>query len=955
MTGRADLRSRRLRPGLRPAARRPAGRPGPASHPPFSRPTGSRSSKDASSTARRVPAGSPRMPGSAPGGSFGHAFTGTAGGARAGSPAAAEQRSPGPGGEPGQERARGRLRDRGTGGTRKEPPVGGEKGPSPGDRPAAAQTARQRARVHAEASSPLGASNPKIEGPPDLRLLGPASAAWAGAALTAKTGPAVAVGVLAVAALAAAVMAGARRPGLLPAAVAALLCGVAAAGSAALAGADLTRGPVPSLARHRGTAHVELRVTRDPYRAGPDPARPVIVVPAVVERVGAVRVRSPVVVMASGRPGAWLGLVPSTRVAATVRFAPDDRGQSAALARVGGAPVPVAGPSRPQRVAAALRAGLRKAAAPLPADARVLLPGLVVGDTSAVPDDLADAFQATDLAHLTAVSGGNLTVLLVLLIGPPGLAARPERGGLAARLGLPLRWTALAGVAVTAGFVLVCRPDPSVLRAAACGLITLLAVATGRRRSLLPALAGAVLLLVLYQPGLATQAGFMLSVLATGSLLVLAPPWAAALRRRGVPARLAEGLAVAAAAQAACGPLIVLLSARVSLVGVPCNLLAEPAVGPASVLGVGAMLTAPLAPPAAAVLAWGAAGPAWWIAAVARRGAALPGADARWPGGWPGAALLLLVTVAAGCCGRWLLRRPWVCAGLALVLLLALVRPVPLPRVTASWPPGNWRFAMCDVGQGDALALSTGPHSAVVVDTGRYPDLEDRCLRELRVTEVPLLVLTHYDADHVDGLPGALRGRRVGAVETTLVDEPPYGVARVRQDAAAAGVPLRRVVPAAEQRVGPLTWRVLWPPPGGLPEGSESNEASIVMLVQDAGLRLLLTGDADPEAQQEILARYPALPRVDVLKVAHHGSLYQDPALYARVRPRLALISVGAGNPYGHPAARTVQELRALGATVLRTDEDGPIAVTGDSPADLSTTYVPKHTAHPDGPLPRPG
>jgi len=465
-----------------------------------------------------------------------------------------------------------------------------------------------------------------------------------------------------------------------------------------------------------------------------------------------------------------------------------------------------------------------------------------------------------------------------------------------------------------------------------------------------PALAAAVLLLVLYQPGLATSAGFVLSVVATGSLLVVAPPWAAALRRRGVPARLAEGLAVAAAAQAVCGPLLVLLSARVSMVGVPCNLLAEPAVGPATVLGVAAMLAAPVAPPVAGALAWAAGGPAWWIAAVARRGAALPGAEGGGAGGWPGAVLLALLTVAVACCGRWLLHRPWVCAGLALALLLALVRPVPLPRVMAAWPPGDWRFAMCDVGQGDALALSAGPHAAVVVDTGPDPGPEDRCLRALRVTEIPLLVLTHFDADHVDGLPGALRGRRVGAVVTTLLDEPPYGVARVRRDAAAAGVPVRRVVPEAEQRVGPLTWQVLWPPPEGVPSG-ESNDASIIMLVRVAGLRLLLLGDADPEAQEQVLARYPDLPRVDVVKVAHHGSLYQDPALYARVRPRLALISVGEGNPYGHPAARTVQVLRGLGATVLRTDEDGPIAVTGDGPADLGTTYVPKHTAHPDGPL----
>ncbi|MCZ9344329.1 ComEC/Rec2 family competence protein, partial [Streptomyces sp. TRM76130] len=150
----------------------------------------------------------------------------------------------------------------------------------------------------------------------------------------------------------------------------------------------------------------------------------------------------------------------------------------------------------------------------------------------------------------------------------------------------------------------VCGPDPSVLRAAACGGVALLALATGRRRSLIPALATAVLLLVLYDPWLARSPGFLLSVLATGALLTLAPRWSSALRGRGVPSRLAEALAAAAAAQAVCAPVVTVLSARVSLVAVPCNLLAEFAVAPATVLGFGALVTAPLSMPVAEALAW---------------------------------------------------------------------------------------------------------------------------------------------------------------------------------------------------------------------------------------------------------------------------------------------------------------------------------------------------------------
>src|SRR5690606_22899310 len=326
----------------------------------------------------------------------------------------------------------------------------------------------------------------------------------------------------------------------------------------------------------------------------------------------------------AGRPpdarSAWLGLLPSTRLALEGRLAPalasGDR--FAAVLRVKGRSGPVVAdePSAVQRFAERLRAGLREATDGLSADARALLPGLVVGDTSRITPELDEAFRETDLTHTLAVSGSNFTILLALLLGPPGLAQHTERRGLAPRLGIPLRATALLGAALSLAFVIVCRPDPSVLRAAACGSVALLALATGRRRSLIPALATAVLLLVLYDPWLARSYGFLLSVLATGALLTLAPRWSAGLRRRGLPPRLAEALAAAGAAQALCAPVVAGLAARVSLVAIPCNLLAEFALAPATVLGFLTLATAPAAMPAAKALAWCASWPAEWIAQI---------------------------------------------------------------------------------------------------------------------------------------------------------------------------------------------------------------------------------------------------------------------------------------------------------------------------------------------------
>jgi competence protein ComEC len=671
----------------------------------------------------------------------------------------------------------------------------------------------------------------------------------------------------------------------------------------------------------------------------------------------------------------WLGLLPSTRLRVTARLAPPREGgdRIAAVLRVRAraAPDVVGEPSAPQRFAGRLRAGLREATDGLPADARALLPGLVVGDTARVTPELDAAFKETDLTHLLAVSGANFTILLALLLGPPGLAQQAERRGLAPRLGISLRQTAVLGGVLTLGFVVVCRPDPSVLRAAACGSVALLALATGRRRSLLPALATAVLLLVLYDPWLARSYGFLLSVLATGALLTLAPRWSAALRRRGVPPGPAEALAAAAAAQALCAPVVAVLSARVSLVAVPCNLLAEFAVAPATVLGFAALATAPSAMPVAKAFAWCASWPAEWLAAVARTGAALPGAGVDWPGDWTGAALLGAVTVVLLLAGRRLLGHPWWCGACVLLLALVVLRPVPLNRMVTGWPPPDWRMVMCDVGQGDAMVLAAGDGTGVVVDAGPDPVLVDRCLRSLGVTRIPLVVLTHFHADHVAGLPGVLRGRSVGAVETTGFAEPADQAAFVRRVAAARGVPVTRAVAGQERRTGELSWQVLWPPPtesppdrnpspahvspdrspspahfppGRMPSLTHTpegaNDASVTLLVRTGGLRVLLLGDLEPPAQRA-LAESPAgaaLEDVDVLKVAHHGSAYQDPDLIRRAAPRLALISCGADNSYGHPAPSTLAALRAGGAVVLRTDRDGALAVTGRAGGRLEVT-----------------
>ncbi|MCX9189899.1 hypothetical protein C3Y87_00375 [Carbonactinospora thermoautotrophica] len=754
--------------------------------------------------------------------------------------------------------------------------------------------------------------------PPDLRLVPGTLALWAGNGVCLGLPPPAALAgggcVLAVAGLL--LLSWRRRWTRILAG--ALACAAAGASVAGIRVAGLLAGPVPELAGQSVVA--ELVVTGDPERGEPRVrgsalARAVVTVPARLVSVTSGRrtyaVRSPVIVRAYG-PG-WSDLVPSTRVRVSGRLGPGrpERGVVATLTPRGPVAV-VAGPSRVQELAGRLRSGLRGAVGELPPDVRGLVPALVVGDTSGMPADLVEDFRTAGLSHVTAVSGFNVAVVF-------GVAL------LAARWCGLTRTAPLVGAAAIAGFVLLARPQPSVLRAAAMGLLTVVALLTGRRKQAVSALCVAVLVLLLADPWLARSYGFALSVLATCGILLLAPRWRAALARR-LPGPLADGIVVPAAAEVACAPVVAMLSAHVSLVAIPANLLAAPAVAPATIFGLLATLAAPIHHGAAELLGRLAGLAARWIVTVARHAAALPGAAVSWPGGVTGAVTLAGVLLVVLLLAPYALRHRAVTALTVALVAVWAVRPV-LPD---GWPPRGWVAVACDVGQGDALVLAAGEGVGIVVDTGPDPRAVDRCLRDLGVRRVPLILLTHFHADHVEGLPGVLRGRHVGEIEVGLVPEPRGEVRRVERWARAAGVPVTRAAIGEQRRIGDLSWRVLWPARVIRGEGSVPNNASLVVLAERAGVRMLLTGDLETAAQRALLQQEPTL-RADVLKVPHHGSAFQDPRLTWTVQPRLALIPVGRDNPYGHPAPSTLVLLRATGARVLRTDTDGEIAVVGSA------------------------
>jgi competence protein ComEC len=675
-------------------------------------------------------------------------------------------------------------------------------------------------------------------------------------------------------------------------------------------------GPVPALAERRAAVAVAGTVASDPHvvtgRSGP----------AVVVRLSARQVQTPRVLLRLRAPvlvlgGAdWRGLPLGATVRVEGRLAPSDgTGQSAVLTPRG--PVRVERPpSLWWRGAAAVRAAIRDSVSHRPLETRSLVPALVDGDDSEVPQALADDFRATGLTHLLAVSGTNLTLVVGFLLG---LARWCRVRG---------RWLSGVGALGIVGFVLLARTEPSVVRAAAMGAVGLLAMGANGRGRALRGLGAAVLALMLLDPALATSLGFALSVLATAGILLVGPPWRDALAR-WMPRWLAEAIAVPTAAQLACTPLVAAVSGQVSLAAVGANLLAEPAVGPATLLGLAGGLLGlvwdPLGRLAGTLSSWCVA----WIVLVAHRGAALPAAALDWGQGAGALAVLTAVTVVIATSGPRLVRHRAVGACCCLALTVAATVRLPSP----GWPPPGWVLVVCDVGQGDALAVRTGPASALVVDAGPEPTGVRRCLDRLGVRTVPLLVLTHFHADHVDGIDGVLAGRRVDAIETTRLADPPYGVEEVASAAARTGVPVGVAAYGSARRLGEVTLQVLWPlpdsPVAGPGDGSTANEASVVLLVETHGLRLLLTGDVEPEGQR-ILARELGGLRVDVLKIPHHGSRYQDEDWLVSLHAAVAVASVGAENDYGHPARDTLDPLARAGADVYRTDRDGTVAVAVD-------------------------
>jgi len=545
---------------------------------------------------------------------------------------------------------------------------------------------------------------------------------------------------------------------------------------------------------------------------------------------------------------------------------------------------------------------------------------------------------------------------------------------------LPRRQRTIAVLLAIGAYTLLAGASPSVVRAAAMGSICLLARESGRRGGAAGALGLAAFGMIVADPAIVEDVGFRLSVAATAGLLAWGTPLTAWLRDRlpsRLPCWLVESLGVSLTAQAATLPLVLLHFGRVSLVAPLANLVVAPIIAPvmlACLLGMIAGLLVTLGLPAlfvapvvlAASLLLGA------MIAVGRVASTLPFASLELPepaGLVAAAATALLLLLGGTSRGRSLWRRlrqglrgsarttpgprvvvggsartrgeatmarrtTLVVAATGVALLLAA------GSLASGQADGRLRVTVLDVGQGDAV-LVEGPRGArMLIDGGPDPDrllalLDERIPAWDR--RLDLALLTHPHEDHVAGLPLLLERYRVPVVaEPGMVGAGP-GDRAFRQALARSST--RRVLLAAGDSLSldGVAVRVLWPRAGEVPlhppdEGRSINNVSVVLDIRYGQRRMLLTGDMEQDIDPHLLRDGLATSGpLDVLKVAHHGSRSATtPAFLTALQPRIALVSAGTGNPYGHPAPETIERLTSAGARVARTDIDGSIEVSTD-------------------------
>ncbi len=550
-------------------------------------------------------------------------------------------------------------------------------------------------------------------------------------------------------------------------------------------------------------------------------------------------------------------------------------------------------------------------------DSAGLVGGLAIGERGLISEALAENMKELSLTHLVAVSGANLAIIAAAVFLT------------ASMLGFGRSWRFVLSYLAIACYIVLVGPESSVLRAGAMAAFVLAGWWLGRRVHPLIPLSWAVLLLLLIDPGLAVDIGFALSAFATLGLLLLAGRLHEWLEPR-IGTWLSIGVSASIAAQLFTLPVLLILQPSIPLYSVLANLAVELVVAPVTVLGILAVLSSAIFPPLAKLLSLIASFGTWWIEVVANHLSQLP--LTRVPmlpgptGVWFSVLLVLGLTMLA------ISKEPPI---RLLGAIFVSVFVIPIAWVVtdlnrqSSFHQG-WQVLNCDVGQGDALLIRNQGQIALI-DVGREDEPIDNCLKRLGIARIDLLVLTHFDADHIGGIAGAMRNRTAGLVLISgFKDDRPL-VSLVSEVLSRSADSVQIGHRGMTGELGGVRWSVLSPTSNAL-EAEDSNDASVVMTFDLQEFNVLTLGDLGEPGQQRLLRHsWPQLwvlrEKPLVLKVAHHGSKDQSEQLHELIQPDVAIFSVGQGNDYGHPSPKTLSLVYGLGAKVLRSDSQGPISI----------------------------
>jgi competence protein ComEC len=595
----------------------------------------------------------------------------------------------------------------------------------------------------------------------------------------------------------------------------------------------------------------------------------------------------------------------------------------------------------PGRVGSPVRRGLSDLKAEVQAVLRQILPdpesallsGILLGNEHRIPRPLMDDFNTTGASHVIAISGFNISILTTLLFTW-------------LRRAIPFRTAGILAIVIIALYTVLVGADAAVVRAAIMGSLLVTAGLLGRRTFGPASLMGAAIAMTAANPLLAGDLGFQFSFAATLGMMLYAEPLQRAafaelsrVLERGLAVRvvrlLNDSLLVTLAAQVTTLPLIAFHFGRLSTISLLTNLLILPVQAPLMLLSGLAAVTGLLWLPLGQLFAWPAYLPLWWTISVVQVTARVPGANLSAPLSLFG--LLAIYGLLAAVTYLWAFHKDTVLhqvgsfPTLKISLAGAALSALAIASFLAGRPDGRLHVTFFDVGEGEAILIESPTGRQVLVDGGPDPDrLLAHLGRELSFWDrsLDLVVATHPDGEHINGLPGVLAGFRVGALITNGAAKGSPAWEEMLALAQQAAIPISPAVRGQTIDLGDgALLEVLHP---GSANAAEADESSVVLRLRYGDATFLLMGDARGEVEANLIQSGLLLPSL-ILKPGDGGDRAGTTTEFlATVNPQIIILSVGEHNPHRHPHPRVLQRLQSRGSAILRTDEQGTIRFATD-------------------------